>query len=152
MTDLAGLLGENERSWAWGHLHRARLIHPASSVLSDDSRRRVAIDSLPRGGSAETVNAAAYLADFNQSLGATFRFVVDVGGWDNSLAMNSPGQSGDPASPHFADLFTAWAADGAFPLLYTRDRIETRSPKNEFAWYRMIPERVAARLSWSADV
>jgi penicillin amidase len=38
--------------------------------------------------------------------------------------MNSPGQSGDPASPHYADLFADWAADRAFPLLYSRDRIE----------------------------
>lgn len=124
MTDLAELLGENERNWTWGNLHRVRLVHPASSVLNDDSRRRVAIDSLPRGGSSETVGATAYLPDFSQSSGATFRFVVDVGGWNNSLAMNSPGQSGDPASPHFTDLFAAWAADGVFPLLYTRDRID----------------------------
>ncbi|MEV5978501.1 penicillin acylase family protein [Streptomyces sp. NPDC052114] len=38
--------------------------------------------------------------------------------------MNSPGQSGDPRSPHYADLFEDWAADGAFPLLYSRERIE----------------------------
>lgn len=124
MADLAGLLGENEDRWTWGNLHRVRLLHPASSVLNDDSRRRVAIDPLPRGGSSETVGATAYLPDFSQSTGATFRVVVDVGEWDNSLAMNSPGQSGDPTSPHFADLFATWATDGAFPLLYTRDRIE----------------------------
>ncbi|MDQ3942857.1 MAG: penicillin acylase family protein [Actinomycetota bacterium] len=31
--------------------------------------------------------------------------MVDVGNWDNSLLMNTPGQSGDPCSSHYADLF-----------------------------------------------
>jgi penicillin amidase len=50
--------------------------------------------------------------------------VVDVGSWDDSVAMNSPGQSGDPSSPHYRDLFDAWARDESFPLLFSRDRIE----------------------------
>jgi penicillin amidase len=49
--------------------------------------------------------------------------VVDVGEWDASLVMNSPGQSGDPRSAHYADLFPSWAADEAFPLVYTRSRV-----------------------------
>jgi penicillin amidase len=50
--------------------------------------------------------------------------ILDVGNWDNSLVMNSPGQSGDPFSPHYADLFPRWATDQAFPLLYSREFIE----------------------------
>jgi penicillin amidase len=38
--------------------------------------------------------------------------------------MNSPGQSGAPDSPHYADLFPAWAGDDAFPLLYSRAAVE----------------------------
>jgi penicillin amidase len=55
--------------------------------------------------------------------------VLDVGDWDRSLAMNSPGQSGDPRSPHYRDLFQAWARDGAFPLLYGRERIEAAAER-----------------------
>ncbi|MEJ0064985.1 MAG: penicillin acylase family protein [Caulobacteraceae bacterium] len=43
--------------------------------------------------------------DFAAINGASFRMVVDVGDWDNSRIINSPGQSGDPASPHYDDLF-----------------------------------------------
>jgi penicillin amidase len=49
--------------------------------------------------------------------------------------MNSPGQSGDPASPHYADLFALWAADEAVPLLYSRDRIEAVAQE----WIRLVP-------------
>jgi penicillin amidase len=38
--------------------------------------------------------------------------------------MNSPGQSGDLASPHYADLYEGWARGENVPLLYTRERIE----------------------------
>ncbi|MFG2503060.1 penicillin acylase family protein [Streptomyces sp. NPDC048441] len=50
--------------------------------------------------------------------------MVDVGSWDDSVAMNSPGQSDVPGSPHYDDLFASWAADGSFPLLYSRDAVE----------------------------
>ncbi|MGN6792645.1 MAG: penicillin acylase family protein [Streptosporangiaceae bacterium] len=124
MADLANLLGAAEQDWTWGRLHQARLAHPARPAMSAAAREQAAIDPLPRGGSSATVGATTYLPDFTQYSGATFRLVVDVGGWDNSVVMNSPGQSGDPASPHYADLFALWAADEAVPLLYSRDRIE----------------------------
>jgi Penicillin amidase len=59
-----------------------------------------------------------------QTGGATFRIVVDVGDWGGSLVMNSPGQSGDPDSPHYSDLFEARSRGEAFPLCYSRARVE----------------------------
>jgi penicillin G amidase len=70
-------------------------------------------------------NQSGYRAtDFRQTGGASFRLVVDVGNWDNSRAVNYPGQSGDPASPHYRDLAPLWLRGDYFPLLYTRDAIE----------------------------
>lgn len=43
--------------------------------------------------------------------------------------MNSPGQSGNPDSEHYSDLFAAWAADGSFPLLYSRERVEKNTAR-----------------------
>ncbi len=50
--------------------------------------------------------------------------VVDVGNWDNSRTINTPGQSGDPFSPHYRDLAPLWAAGHYVPLLYSRDAVE----------------------------
>jgi penicillin amidase len=47
-----------------------------------------------------------------------------VGDWDRSMAINTPGQSGDPKSPHFRDLLPLWARGSYVPLLYTRTAIE----------------------------
>jgi penicillin amidase len=43
--------------------------------------------------------------------------VADTGDWDRSVASNSPGQSGDPRSPHYRDLFDDWANDRYFPAV-----------------------------------
>ena len=45
--------------------------------------------------------------------------VLDVGNWDASRAINTPGQSGDPGSPHYRDLAPLWARGDYFPLLYS---------------------------------
>ncbi|MCQ4213995.1 penicillin acylase family protein [Streptomyces longispororuber] len=127
-ADCTALLGPDPDTWTWGALHRAHLVHPAAALLDGAGGPAAPawteVGPAPRGGSGDTVGAAAYGGDFRQTAGATFRLVVDVGSWDESLAMNAPGQSGDPRSEHYADLFDAWAADGAFPLLYSREQVE----------------------------
>jgi penicillin amidase len=45
------------------------------------------------------------MTDFRQAAGASVLFAMDVGAWDNSMATNTPGQFGDPLSPHYRDLF-----------------------------------------------
>jgi penicillin amidase len=50
--------------------------------------------------------------------------VLDVGRWDDSVAVNSPGQSGEWTSAHYRDLFPLWLSGQYFPLLYTRSAIE----------------------------
>jgi penicillin amidase len=122
---LERLLGPLPEAWAWGNLHHALLVHPLSSFADGDARERLDVGPAPRGGSGDSVGNTAYRADdFRQTGGSSWRVAIDVGEWDNSLAMNSPGQSGNPNSAHYDDLFHEWAADGAFPLLYSRAKVE----------------------------
>jgi penicillin amidase len=58
-------------------------------------------------------------------MGASFRIIADVEDWDRSLGTNTPGQSGDPASPHYRDLAMLWATGKYFPIFYTRQKIES---------------------------
>jgi penicillin G amidase len=126
VAEVEQLLGPDRGTWAWGRLHVARLAHALSPFMSEDTRARHGVGPAARGGSGDTVGNTAYLADtFVQAGGATFRIVVDVGDWDGSLVMNSPGQSGDPDSPHFSDLFEAWSRGESFPLCYSRARVES---------------------------
>ena len=68
-------------------------------------------------------------ATLRQAAGASFRVVIDVGDWDNSRAINAPGQSGDPASPHYRDLAPLWLKGDYFPLLYTRAKVEAAAAR-----------------------
>jgi penicillin amidase len=57
------------------------------------------------------------------------RVIVDVGNWDNSRAVNLPGQSGDPDSAHYRDLAPMWRNGQYFPLLYSRKAVEKETEK-----------------------
>lgn len=125
VSRLTKLFGTDPASWRWGGVHRISLSHPLSPLVGEAARRKLDLPSLPRGGSGDTVGNTAYeRGTFRQISGASWRMVVDVGEWDGSLAMNSPGQSGDPESPHYGDLYPDWAGDKAFPLLYGRERVK----------------------------
>jgi penicillin amidase len=126
MRHLEELLGPDPAAWTWGALHTADLVHPlARAGRLTGADPLVRLGPQPKGGSGDTVGAAPYgAASFTQNSGASLRLVIDVGAWDNSVAMNSPGQSGDLASPHYADLYQAWARGENVPLLYSRERIE----------------------------
>jgi penicillin amidase len=109
----------------WGNLHQARFEHPLRALLDGERARTLDVGPFAIGGSAYTPMAAGYRSgDFGLTVGASFRMIVDVGRWDNSLAINTPGQSGDPESPHYRDLAPLWARGDYFPLLYSRPAIE----------------------------
>jgi penicillin amidase len=96
-----------------------------SAAVDADTARQWNLAARPRGGGAFTVNANSYpSATMKVTGGASFRMALDVGNWDAALAFNVPGQSGDPASPHYSDLLDLWAKDTPFPLLYSRAAIE----------------------------
>ena len=50
--------------------------------------------------------------------------VLDAGAWDNSMVMNSPGQSADPFSAHYRDLFPLWAEGRYVPLAFSREAVD----------------------------
>lgn len=119
------LLGTDPKLWQWGKLHHSLFIHPLSSAVDDATRAKLNIGPFPKHGSSTTLNVSSYNPNnFQLSGGPAFRVVVDVGNWDNSRAINTPGQSGDPDNAHYRDLTDMWMKGEYFPLLYSRKMIE----------------------------
>ncbi|HKI18350.1 MAG TPA: penicillin acylase family protein, partial [Isosphaeraceae bacterium] len=118
-------LGSDMSRWRYGQtaFKHIWLTHPLSDAVRLDLRESLDLGPLPRGGYAHTVNSTA--DGDNQSAGASFRIIVDVGDWDRALGTNTPGQSGDPASPHYRDLFEPWAHGKYFPVFYSLDKVKS---------------------------
>jgi len=125
VADLKHALGPDMATWTWGRLHHASF-EPAAAVLADRQlAAQMATGSLQIPGSAQSPRAATYRPiDYAQTAGASVRLVMDVGAWDNSVAVNTPGQSGDPFSPHYRDLFPLWAAGAFVPLDFSRAAVD----------------------------
>jgi len=125
LNEIAERLGPDMAAWSWGALHHAHFVPAAAHLAEPDLR--VAMSHGPVGvpGSAYTPCAATFrMDDFAVTNGSSFRMVVDVGAWDNSRVMNSPGQSGDPKSPHYNDLFPLWAEGKYVPMLFSRPAVD----------------------------
>ena len=123
--DMQKLGGADPALWQWGKLHHALFGHVLANAADAATQARLNVGPMPKQGGSDTVNLSAYDPNnFRQVAGPSFRMVLDVGAWDNSRAVNAPGQSGDPASPHYRDLAPMWLRGDYFPLLYSRARIE----------------------------
>ena len=97
--------------------------HPLA--ITKTARRLFDVGPFAADGYDATVNARATRS--NTEIGASFREILDVGGWDRSVATSAPGQSESPRSPHFADLAKLWTAGEYFPLLFSNRAIEANT-------------------------
>jgi penicillin G amidase len=61
--------------------------------------------------------------------------VIDLGDLDRSLGVNTLGQSGNPASPHYRDQFPLWLEGTLHPLPFTRAAVDAAAA----ATLRLIP-------------
>jgi penicillin amidase len=123
ITDLQDLLGNDTSTWVYGQekLHHVLIKHPMSNAVDQVTRARLEVGPLPRSGYAATPGMTSN--SNNQSTGASFRIVADLSDWDKTMFTNAPGQSGDPQSPYYRNLFRAWAEDRHFPVYFNRDRV-----------------------------
>jgi len=115
--------GPDPALWSWGSLHTMTFRHPLDQLQG--AKGLFDLGPVARPGDANTVNATGSgTAGYRQASGASYREIFDLSNWDNSLAINTPGQSGEPGSRHYSDLLPVWAAGQYFPLLYSKEGIE----------------------------
>ncbi len=123
-------LGADRKAWQWGKLHTYTWASNASKMAPHlSASERSSINAIqgyldrgpyPAGGDHGTLNVAAYHwgQDFDTWLIPAMRVVVDFGREEPMIGLNSSGQSGNPASPHYADGIEAWLKGGymSFPF------------------------------------
>lgn len=120
VTLLESKLGSERSAWQWGKLHTYNWISETTQLAPHMSAsQRTSINALkgyldrgpyPAGGDHSTLNVAAYQwgDNFDTWLIPAMRIVVDFGREEPLIGLNSSGQSGNPASKHYADGIDAW--------------------------------------------
>jgi penicillin amidase len=124
--ELEKLLGTDPKQWSWGKLHTVSFHHSLDRLTG--SNDVLDLGPIPRPGDEYTVNATGSPEDsWKQVSGASYREILDTSDWDQSVAVNTPGQSGQPGSPHYSDLLPMWDAGRYFPLVYSRKAVENET-------------------------
>ncbi len=123
VNELKNKLGNSMNKWVYGqdNYKHVTLLHPMQALVSNGLKQKMNVGPLPRGGNGQTPGATG--GTDNQLAGASFRLIVDVGDWNKAVMINTPGQSGDPSSEYYGNLFPLWANDQYFPAYYTKDKI-----------------------------
>jgi penicillin amidase len=123
---LVKLEGPDPAQWSWGRIHTIVFRHPLDQVPG--AKSLFDLGPTPRPGDDYTINATGFRSGtYQQVAGASYREVFDLGDWDDSVGVNVPGQSGQPASPHYSDLLPLWSSGRYFPLLFSRDAVSSHS-------------------------
>ena len=128
IADLEARLGPDIADWRWGRLHRVHFRHTIANAIP-------ALDELLSagpfevGGGDDTVNRGVLHPSegFADGAIASWRQIIDLSDFDASEGIITTGNSGNPASEHYADQSPMWATGEYHPLPFTRGAVEAAS-------------------------
>jgi penicillin amidase len=66
----------------------------------------------------------ASTGNFNIRLIPSMRMIVDLANLDNSVSINSSGQSGHPGNPWYSDQAVPWSKVKYHPMLWSRQQVD----------------------------
>jgi penicillin amidase len=135
LDELSAALGEDLADWRWGSLHKARFA--GRLAIIPDLTELFTAGEVEMGGDEQTVNQALYEpgAGYDVVVTPSWRQILDLSDWDASLGTHTVGQSGNPVSPHYADLVPLWAKGEHHPLPFSREAVEA----NAASTMRLLP-------------
>ncbi len=124
IEELQEKLGSDVSRWKYGALHKMTYNHPFGMVKPLD--RIFNRGPFPVGGDIDTINQAASLANQPDTVVTvpSYRQIANLADLKASLSGHAPGQSGHPASKHYADFIKPWLNVEHHPQLFERGMIE----------------------------
>ncbi len=112
----------------WGDVHQIVFRHPLSEIPVAGGLLARSWDRgpFPAGGDNVTVEANYWdhRHPFDVVAMPALRLVIDVGNWDETMAVMPLGQSGRPWSSHYADQIRPWREGGVFTLPFGEAAVE----------------------------
>jgi penicillin G amidase len=136
---LSAHYGGDISQWEWGRLHTTTFVNaPLGQSGISPIEALVNVGPVASPGDMSTVNQSWYTwpnHPFNAFHGTSQRVIIDLSNWDNMLAVNSTGQSGNILSPNFKDQVSLWQKIEYHSVPFTRDAVE----KNANAILILVP-------------
>jgi penicillin amidase len=137
MCEAIGWLGEklgpDWQRWVWGRLHPLTLNHALSAGRPIFA---AAFDVGPRpcpGSNGVLNNNSHAVRDrFWTTGGPHYRFLADLAEPGRAEGVNTAGNSGNPASPHYADQFTDWLEGRYHPLWMNHADVDANAEATAF--------------------
>ena len=131
-------VGINPTALSWGSAHTLTHPHPLGKINILDKLFGFNVGSFKAGGSTMTVNKGEYeiLQGFDQSVGASFRRIVDLNNMNNTQFVIPTGQSGQPNSPHYDDQAALYNAGKYRTTWFNESHIRK---SNEFKRLILLP-------------
>ena len=119
VKNLAAAYGPDPAGWTWGRLHTLTFEHPFGD--RDDLRGTFGAGPVAIPGAHNTVWEAGWYPwdteyTFSVKHGPAFRHVIDFGAPGEGGMVVDLGQSGWPATPHYADALPDWKEGRLWPL------------------------------------
>lgn len=112
ITSGDSLLGGDHKAWQWGKLHHYGWTSQSAQLAAalGGSKPSLFKGPVAAGGDHTTLNASGYRwgQDFDAVQASTLRMIVDFSQQEPMMGQNGAGQSGNPASPNYADGIEPW--------------------------------------------
>jgi penicillin G amidase len=110
LAELRQRYGDDMNSWQWGRAHQAQFTNQVWAKVPLIGGL-IAL-GIPADGGYDTINRGATPVagdePYADTHGSTLRMIVDLSDIAASRFMITPGQSGNPLSPHYGDLVQSW--------------------------------------------
>jgi penicillin G amidase len=127
VTELEKEQGRDSQKWAWGQLHTVTFVNATLGTSGIGP-----IESLfnrgpyPTSGGPSIVNATGWNTRRGYHVVSlpSMRMIVDLGRWQNSMAVNTLGQSGHAYHPHYNDMVDLWRLVQFHGMHWEREEIE----------------------------
>ena len=128
IADLKTRLGNDMTQWQWGKVHQITFrnqtlgksgVAPIEAIFNRGP--------FPIIGSSSDVNAENHKPDFSVRSHPSWRMVLDLSDFNNSVAIHPTGQSGHAFNPHYDDMMQQWIAVQYNPFYWQRTDVVKNS-------------------------
>ena len=122
LDEITTRVGSDMAGWQWGKIHMATFAHPLGSVQPLNLVFNAGPVGTPGDGFTPDNNSYNWKT-FAAGTISSYRQIIDLSNFGNSISNHTVGQSGQPFSRHFSDFVANWAAVKHHPMLFAKTEV-----------------------------